>query len=436
MSALPPKEAPATTEKAPPYKFAVMCIIFTGLVLTEQVSSILLPLTVRKFTPDASVIGWVKVLNPLFGFISQPLVGWLSDRTWTPFGRRAFFLIFGAPVVALSLWMAPQAAVLWHLIVWVVIWQCFQDVLWGSDHPLMADLFPPSQRPFLAALMATFGSLGHYLFLDVIFMEDHEQTYRIVAGLQLVMVVVFAFFLGERKPARVPPGKKWAFIPLHEDLAPDRAPLWRRAVKNVRWYAGEIFANSVFTRFAIINFTKFMAFTLVGEWVVLFGTETLQLTESAFKENWKLQPLVTLVAAVPVGWFIGRYCPKQWAMVAGFGLTMASCVLGYQAETASDLMVVAIIFALGNVVDLVAYKPFFTEFLPAAKIGMLTGAFNIFFGLGRSVSNLGGGYAIEAAGRDYRVIWIIAFFLILFSAILVATIPDRSYMERRAGRSG
>ncbi len=425
---------PSTTEKAPLYKFVAMCVIMAGLVLTENVSGNLMLKTVRNFTPNADTIGYIKSINPLFGFISQPLVGWLSDRIWTPLGRRGFFLITGAPVVGLSLWIVPELGVLWHLVVWIVIWQCFQDVLWGSDHPLMADLFPREQRPVLGAWMACAGSLTGMIFLDFFLEWDDVVAYRVVAVTQLVLVCGASFFLHEKPPKNLPPGKKWAYIPLDPEQSKDKTPILKKAYRTVKWYAGEIFDNSIFTRFAILNFSKFLGVSMVTGWVFLFATETLQLTKDEFGDNWKLEPLITLIFAVPAGWFIGKYCPKQWTMVVGFAIMMIACVFGWFAETGLDLMVVAIIFAIGHIIDKVTYKPFFTEFLPAAKIGMLTGAFNIFFGLGRWFSDAGGGNIIRWFGNDYRVIWPVAFIVFLVSIVIMATIPDIHYANRKEAK--
>ena len=99
--------------------------------------------TIEQFTVDPTTIALILFINPAFGFIAQPIVGVLGDKIWTPVGRRAFFLITGAPIVAICLWFVPEARFLWHLVVLVVVYQFFQDVLWGSDHPLLADLFPP-----------------------------------------------------------------------------------------------------------------------------------------------------------------------------------------------------------------------------------------------------------------------------------------------------
>lgn len=116
----------------------LLCTIISGLALTEQLSSNLLPLAISRFTEDAAIIGLILMLNPTFGFIAQPLIGILSDKIWTPIGRRAFFLVTCAPIVALCLIFIPEVAALWQLVVLVVLYQFFQDVPGGSNHPLLS----------------------------------------------------------------------------------------------------------------------------------------------------------------------------------------------------------------------------------------------------------------------------------------------------------
>ncbi|MEM9159708.1 MAG: MFS transporter, partial [Verrucomicrobiota bacterium] len=332
-------------EKAPIYKYVVMCVIMAGLILTEGASGNLLPLTMLQFGLDNDTMGDIKAINPLFGFISQPIVGYLSDRIWTPFGRRGFFLILGAPIVGLSLFVVPELNAVASLVVWVIIWQCFQDVLWGSDHPLMADLFAPSQRPLLGAYMACAGSLSGIFFLDILLEMELTTAYRTVGIAQLVLVAGAAFFLNEKPPRNLPAGKKWAIVNIEGDGDREpRKPVFQRIANGVTWYAKEIFSNSIYTRFAILNFLKFLAVSLIGGWVIYFGTITLGLSKDEFGDRWKLEPIITLFFAVPAGWFIGKYCPKQWTMVVGFAVMMIACAMGYYAETPQDLMNVAIVF--------------------------------------------------------------------------------------------
>ena len=49
------------------------------------------------------------ILPPLMGIIVQPIVGTLSDKTWTRFGRRIPYLFIGAAVAVLVMCLLPNA---------------------------------------------------------------------------------------------------------------------------------------------------------------------------------------------------------------------------------------------------------------------------------------------------------------------------------------
>ncbi len=49
------------------------------------------------------------ILPPLMGIIVQPIVGSLSDKTWTRFGRRIPYLFVGATVAVLVMCLLPNA---------------------------------------------------------------------------------------------------------------------------------------------------------------------------------------------------------------------------------------------------------------------------------------------------------------------------------------
>ena len=196
-------------EKAPVSVFIILCSIWCGLVITEAISANILPLTIKAFTANPAVIGLILALNPFFGFIAQPLVGILGDRIWTPLGRRAFFLIVGAPIVAICLVLIPEVRILWFLVVLVVIYQFTQDILWGSDHPLLADLVPARQRILANSLILTSSQLVGFFFLKRgmgwllrVAGDDlgGEILYFIAAFAQVVLVAGAAFFLKEKKP--------------------------------------------------------------------------------------------------------------------------------------------------------------------------------------------------------------------------------------------
>ena len=51
---------------------------------------------------DPHDLSYFWILPPLAGIIVQPIIGALSDRTWTRFGRRIPYLFVGMCLVSLS----------------------------------------------------------------------------------------------------------------------------------------------------------------------------------------------------------------------------------------------------------------------------------------------------------------------------------------------
>lgn len=58
---------------------------------------------------DPYSLSYFWVLPPLMGIIVQPIVGTLSDRTWTSFGRRIPYLFVGAAAAVLVMCLLPNA---------------------------------------------------------------------------------------------------------------------------------------------------------------------------------------------------------------------------------------------------------------------------------------------------------------------------------------
>ncbi|EFL46170.1 transporter, major facilitator family protein [Prevotella disiens FB035-09AN] len=58
---------------------------------------------------DPHSLSYFWILPPLMGIIVQPIVGALSDKTWTRFGRRIPYLFIGAAVAVLVMCLLPNA---------------------------------------------------------------------------------------------------------------------------------------------------------------------------------------------------------------------------------------------------------------------------------------------------------------------------------------
>ena len=61
---------------------------------------------------DAIPMLWIAA--PLTGLIVQPIIGYLSDRTWHPkLGRRRPYFLLGAILSSIALFFVPYSPYLW-----------------------------------------------------------------------------------------------------------------------------------------------------------------------------------------------------------------------------------------------------------------------------------------------------------------------------------
>src|SRR6476620_8584841 len=68
---------------------------------------------------DKIAILWIAA--PVTGLLVQPIIGYLSDRTWHPFwGRRRPFFFIGAIFASIALFLMPNSSALWMaaLLLW------------------------------------------------------------------------------------------------------------------------------------------------------------------------------------------------------------------------------------------------------------------------------------------------------------------------------
>ncbi|MGC4039070.1 MAG: MFS transporter [Chitinophagaceae bacterium] len=83
---------------------------------------------------------------PLTGLLVQPVIGYLSDRTWHPqFGRRRPYFFIGAVLCSIALVLMPHSSALWMAagLLWVL--DTFGNVSMEPFRAFVTDKLPDSQ---------------------------------------------------------------------------------------------------------------------------------------------------------------------------------------------------------------------------------------------------------------------------------------------------
>lgn len=90
---------------------------------------------------------WVAA--PLTGLLVQPVIGYLSDRTWHPtWGRRKPFFLIGAILSTVVLFFLPNSPVLWVAAGCLWVLDASINITMEPFRALVADKLPDSQRSY------------------------------------------------------------------------------------------------------------------------------------------------------------------------------------------------------------------------------------------------------------------------------------------------
>ena len=90
---------------------------------------------------------WIAA--PLTGLIVQPIIGYLSDRTWNPrFGRRRPFFLIGAISSSIALVFMPYSSALWMAAGFLWMLDASINISMEPFRALVADKLPNSQRSY------------------------------------------------------------------------------------------------------------------------------------------------------------------------------------------------------------------------------------------------------------------------------------------------
>jgi maltose/moltooligosaccharide transporter len=122
---------------------------------------------------DDIPILWIAA--PITGFLVQPIIGYLSDRTWHPrWGRRRPFFFLGALFSSLALFAMPNSKSLWIAAILLWVLDASINISMEPFRAFVGDKLPAKQQTtgyamqtFFIGVGAVIASLLPYIFTNV-----------------------------------------------------------------------------------------------------------------------------------------------------------------------------------------------------------------------------------------------------------------------------
>ena len=191
--------------QAPSERMKTSTLLYFGLpdyavYLAAIPVSLYIPLVYsRNLGLDLTDIGLILMLARISDVITDPLIGYLSDRTNTRFGKRKPWLAAGALVMTISAWQlfAPSGSVdNWHLLIWsMLLWLGWTMVnipyfAWGAE---MSDDY--NERTRITGWRQFFGYLGNVSVLFIPTVSGELFGYGSVPAEGLTIVGFMALVL-------------------------------------------------------------------------------------------------------------------------------------------------------------------------------------------------------------------------------------------------
>ncbi len=146
---------------------------------------------------DVDSIPGLWVAAPLTGLLVQPIIGYLSDNTWSPkFGRRKPFFLIGAILASITLFFMPHSPVLWVAAGLLWILDSSINISMEPFRALVADKLPEPQRSNGFVIQTLIIGIGTWIASNLPWLVNKLGVTNEAAAGVIPPSVVVAFSVG------------------------------------------------------------------------------------------------------------------------------------------------------------------------------------------------------------------------------------------------
>jgi maltose/moltooligosaccharide transporter len=173
-----------------------MCFGFLGIQFGFALQNSNVSRIFQTLGASVDQIPALWIAAPLTGLLVQPIIGYWSDRTWTPLGRRRPYFLVGAILATLALVAMPNSPVLWIAagLLWVL--DASINVSMEPFRAFVGDQLPPAQRPSGYAMQSFFIGVGSVVASVLPYVLAHFGVANTAAPGAIPDTVKYAFYAG------------------------------------------------------------------------------------------------------------------------------------------------------------------------------------------------------------------------------------------------
>ncbi|AQQ68843.1 MFS transporter [Microbulbifer agarilyticus] len=308
------------------------------------------------------------IVAPLMGLLVQPIVGSASDRTWSRFGRRNPYILFGAIAAALGMAFMPNASIVVAFIapilfggVMLALMDAAFNVTMQPFRALVSDMVPSEQRTvgysvqsLLINIGAVMGSMLPFILTNVIGLENTAQAGEVAPS------VIWAFYIGASvllgsvlwtvfRTKEYPPEEYNAYKGIDaEEVARERAERKSLPQRLAGFFALLVSMPKTMRQLAVVQF--FSWFSLFIMWV--YTTPAITQHVWGVEAKWFDHDYLATVGEIPAHIAAAKGAAGDWVGIifAAYSLFAAlfSIVLARVAHTIGRKPTYALSLLLGG----------------------------------------------------------------------------------------
>jgi GPH family glycoside/pentoside/hexuronide:cation symporter len=313
--------------KLPPAPFSVKISYGVGELAAAVPASLSAFFVLYFFTAVAglspALAGSVILFGRFWDAVNDPMVGWLSDRTSSPLGRRFPWMLAGViplAVCTVLLWTVPPVETQWGLFTYYAVLSLFAFVAYTSVQlpytALAAELSDDyDERTTLIGFKAGFsigGSILGLVLAQIVFarVSDPQQQYQrlgeLSGGLAIIMIVLCVVGTYRRY---------WQVQGEHPRLAPPETS--RSLVGEIR----SVFRNRAFRKILGLYLCGWMGLQVTAAMLPYYVDAWMGLPETHFAQM-ALAVQGTAIAMLFVWNLVAQWSGKRLVFLLGAPLAI------------------------------------------------------------------------------------------------------------------
>lgn len=188
----------ATRDKPPLSFWQIwnMCFGFLGIQFGFALQNANVSRIFQTLGASMDDIPVLWIAAPLTGLLVQPIVGYLSDRTWTRLGRRRPYFLIGAVLASAALFAFPNVPALWIAAGMLWVLDASINISMEPFRAFVGDQLAPRQRPTGYAMQSFFIGIGSVVASMLPFLLEKWGVANTAGPGQVPDTVRYAFYAG------------------------------------------------------------------------------------------------------------------------------------------------------------------------------------------------------------------------------------------------